>query len=47
MNIEARLQLCQRLALLASYRPRNRKAKRRFKSQRRRIVAKLIKGRVH
>lgn len=42
-NIEAKLALCARLVSLKSYRPRKRKAKRRFVGQRRRIT-KALKG---
>jgi hypothetical protein len=41
MTIEDRLTAIRLLVGLRSYRPRNRKAKRRFRDQRRRIVQKL------
>lgn len=41
MTINDRLDLCRALTSLKSYRPRRRKAKRRFTNQRRRIVKQL------
>lgn len=44
MTVDERLDPCKTLTLLKSYKPRNRKSKRRFKSQRRTIVARLKNG---
>ena len=41
MTITDKLQLCQQLTLLKSYKPKKNKARRRFRSQRRTIVRQL------
>jgi len=41
MTLESRLHLCAQLTGLKNYRPKKRRAKRRFKDKRRRIVLKL------
>lgn len=41
MTITEKLILCQQLTLLKAYKPRKRKGRRRFQSQRRAIVARL------